>query len=190
MKHHPLHLDLKRFTLQISLTGFALMVGYLTLFWESGQDVLPRDPATNPVDFYAEQLRGEHFDPQGQLQQTLTADRLTHYRTSNEALLIEPRFMSRGSDGRQWRSEAREATLIGEESVQLRREVVINEQDGSARLTTERLTWYPPGQRVETDAAVTLTQTGHTQRGIGLRADLAKQRSELLHQVEGIHELP
>ncbi len=184
-----LHLDYKRFTLQIGLAGFALMVGYLTLFWESSQTTLLRDAQTNPVDFYAEQLDGRRFGVDGQLQQTLTAERMTHFRDSNEALLIEPRFTSIASDGRRWHSESREATLIGEEQVQLRREVVINEIDGSSRLSTERLNWYPPSQRVDTDAAVTLVQTGHTLHGTGLRADLEKQRSELLHDVEGLHEL-
>ncbi len=184
-----LHLDYKRFTLQIGLAGFALMVGYLTLFWEGSQTVLLRDAQDNPVDFYAERLSGQRFDPQGRLLQTLTAERMTHYRASDEALLIEPRFMSIGSDGRRWHSEAREATLFGEERVLLRRDVLINEIGGAARLTTERLTWYPPGQRVETDAPVRLVDTGHTLRGVGLRADLERQRSELLHRVEGLHEL-
>ncbi len=188
MKHHHLHLDFKRFTLQVSLAGFALMVGYLTLFWESGQPMLPREPDANPIDFYAEQLRGRRYDAQGALQQTLTAERMTHYRASDEAHVSEPRFNSIDSDGRHWHSEAREATLIGDELVQLRREVVIRDIDGATRVTTERLNWYPPGQRIDTDAAVTITDAGHTMRGVGLRADLAKRRSELLHNVRGQHE--
>ena len=189
MKPHHLHLDFKRFTLQIGLAGFGLMVGYLTLFWEGSQTVLPLGSASNPVDFYAEQLDGRHFGLDGKLQQTLIAERMTHYRDSNESLLIEPRVTSIGNDGRRWYGESREATLFGDESVQLRRDVVINEIDGSARLTTERLNWHLPSQRVDTDLPVTLVQTGQTLHGTGLRADLEKERSELLHDVEGLHEL-
>jgi LPS export ABC transporter protein LptC len=187
VKYH-LHLDFKRFTLQIGLTGFALMVGYLTLFWESGQTVLPRATDADLVDFYAENLRGRRFDGAGALQQTLTAEQMVHYRSSDEARLREPRFTSVGADGRRWHSEARAATLVGDDEVRLQREVVIREIDGAARLTTDHLNWYPPGQRVETDAAVTIIETGHTLRGVGLRADLERRHSELLHHVEGLHE--
>jgi LPS export ABC transporter protein LptC len=186
---HPF--SLRRFTLQAGLAGFLLMVGYLTLFWESSQPaVLLRAANANQVDLYAVQPRGSRFNESGQLQQSLRAERLTHYHNSDHSLLQAPRFTSLGDNGEVWHSSAREGTLVGEESVHLRGDAVIVDDIDHSRLRSEKLDWYPPSQRVETDVAVTLTQGGHTIRAIGMRAELDRHRVELLHQVEGTHVLP
>ena len=57
-------------------------------------------------------------------------------------------------------------------------------------LVTERLTVFPRDDRVETDAAVTVTEPGSILRARGLRAELDTRRVELLSEVRIRHEPP
>jgi LPS export ABC transporter protein LptC len=183
-------ISLRRFTLQAGVAGFLLMLGYLTLFWESSQPAqLLRNLTADPVDFYLVEPRGVRFDSRGQPLQTLAAERLTHYQGSDQSLLQMPRFTAAGSRGETWSGTAREGRLIGDQQVQLRGDVVLVDDKDGTRLLSEALDWFPDGERVESDAAVKFTQAGQTTTGIGLRARLDSRRIELLHQVEGIHVL-
>lgn len=183
-------ISLRRFTLQAGVAGFLLMLGYLTLFWESSQPAqLLRSLAADPVDFYLVEPRGVRFDSSGQPQQTLVAERLTHYQGSDQSLLQTPRFSAVSSSGETWHGSAREGRLVGDEQVQLRGDVVLVDDADGTRLRSEALDWFPNAERVESDVAVHFSQTGQTTTGIGLRARLDSRRIELLHQVEATHVL-
>lgn len=185
---HPF--SLRRFTLQAGVAGFLLMVGYLTLFWESSQPaVLLRALGANPVDFYAVQPQGVRFSISGEPQQTFAAERLTHYQLSDHSELNAPSFSAVNSKGETWRGTARTGKLVGDREVQLRGDVLIVDTSGRTQLRSEALDWYPQRQRVESNVRVTLTQPDQTTTGTGLRARLDSRRIELLHQVEGIHVL-
>jgi LPS export ABC transporter protein LptC len=182
---------LHRLTLLAGLAGFAVMVTYVTFYWDSSQPaMLLRAPDPNQVDLYAEQPRGAKFDADGKLVQSFRAERLTHYRLNDHAVLAAPVFQLVTDRGDIWNTTARTATLVGESEVQLRGDVMIADQPRTRRLNTEALQWYPPQQRVESKVAVTLVQQLHTTRAVGMHADLNTDRIELLHQVEGTHVLP
>lgn len=182
---------LPRLTLLAGLAGFAAMVTYVTLYWDSGQPaMLLRAANPNQIDLYVEQPRGAKFDVTGKRVQSFSAERMVHYLQNDHAVLTAPEFELVSSRGDIWNTTARTATLIGDTEVQLRGDVVIVDKPGARRLTTEALQWYPPQQRVESKVAVTLVQRLHTTRAVGMQADLNTDRIELLHQVEGHHAIP
>ena len=182
---------LPRLTLLAGLAGFAAMVTYVTLYWDSGQPaLLLRAPDPNQVDLDVEQPRGAKFSTDGKQVQSFSAERLTHYLLNDHAVLTTPEFRLVTQRGDIWDATSVTATLIGDTEVQLRGNVVIVDQPGSRRLKTEALQWYPPQELVESKVAVTLVQGLHTTKAVGMRADLNTDRIELLHQVEGNHVVP
>lgn len=182
---------LPRLTLLAGLAGFAAMVTYVTLYWDSGQPaMLLRAADPNLVDLYVVEPRGARFDTEGKQVQTFRAERLTHYMMNDHAVLAAPQFQSVSGNGDTWSATSVTATLIGDTEVQMRGNVVIVDQNGARRLNTEALQWYPPQERVESKVAVTLVQRLHTTKAVGMRADLNTDRIELLHQVEGNHVIP
>ena len=182
---------LPRLTLLAGLAGFAAMVTYVTLYWDRGQPaMLLRAQDPNQIDLYVEQPRGAKFDAEGKQVQSFRAERMTHYLQNDHAVLATPSFELVTTRGDTWEATARTATLIGENEVQLRGDVVIKDRGNSRRLNTEALQWYPPQQRVESKVAVTLVQQLNTTKAVGMRADLNTDRVELLRQVEGNHVIP
>lgn len=182
--------SLPRLSLLAGLAGFAAMLGYVTLFWESNQPaVLLRFPEEVAIDFTASQPRSVSFDESGAPARRFSAERLVHFRNGDRSELDRPIFQATTERGTIWHGEADEGTLYGEDEVELRGNVEIEDAAATTRLRTEALRWHNPSQEVTTNVAVVLEKDTHIVRAIGMRADLNRDRVELLQQVEGVHAI-
>jgi lipopolysaccharide export system protein LptC len=183
---------LPRFTLLAGLVGFAVMVTYLVLYWDSNPPtpVLPRAPDPDQIDVYAEQAHGVKFDATGKRVQTFTSPRVTHYPLRGETRLESPVLQMLSAKGKIWDGTARTGILVGDDEIKMRGDVIIHDADRSMQLRTEALDYFPKRNEVTSAVAVLLRKNNDTTRAIGMRADLDQNRIELLHQVEGYHVQP
>lgn len=127
---------------------------------------------------------GESFYAQGPV---LVRDPYTHTIT-----LQEPRLRVPGADGGHWSARAKEGWVSPKgEELRLSKDVVLDgySADGGrlARMETERLSLFPDGNQVRTDAPVTITRPNSILRGRGLDADLDTRRMRLLSEVSLRH---
>jgi lipopolysaccharide export system protein LptC len=98
-----------------------------------------------------------------------------------------PRFHIYTEHGEIWDGTAATATLLGDSEIRLRDNVVIVDEAGTTRLTTEQLNYFPKQQKVDSAVAVLLKRATDTSKSVGMRADLNTNHVELLSRVEGIH---
>lgn len=182
-------INLPRLTLVAGLGGFALMLIYMTLYWDSNPPtlLLPRAPDPNEIDFYAEQASGIRYGADGRWVQTFTAPRVTHYPQTGKTVMTTPALQFRSDKGEIWNGTATEGVLIGDDEIHMLGAVVIHDRLRTTELLTEKLFYFPERQEVTSDVVVDLRNQNNTTRAIGVRADLNRKRIELLHQVEGRH---
>lgn len=168
------------------------IVGYLGLYWDSNPpaSLLPYRSDQDRVDLYAEQVHGIKYDETGKVVQTLHAETMRHFMPSNQSKLVTPVLESVGKDGKIWDTTSVDGTLIGDDEVLLQGNVLIRDRERTMQLRTETLRYFPDRGEAATDIAVTLRKLNDITRAIGMRADLNRNRVELLHQVESIHVQP
>jgi LPS export ABC transporter protein LptC len=185
-------IDWSKLTLLAGASASLAMVGYLGLYWDSNPpaSLLPYRADQERVDLYAEQVRGTKYDETGRVVQTLQSVSMKHYIPSNQTRLTTPIVESTGRDGKIWDTNAVQGTLIGDDEIQLQGDVTIRDRDRTMQLRTETLRYFPDRGEAATEVAVTLRKQNDTTQAIGMRADLNRNRVELLHQVESIHVQP
>lgn len=168
------------------------MVGYLGLYWDSNPpaSLLPYRADQDRVDLYADQVHGVKYNETGKRVQTLRAVSMTHYSPSNHTRMVSPVVESVGKDDKIWDTTAVEGTLIGDDEILLHGTVTIRDRDRTMQFRSETLRYFPERGEATTDVAVTLRKQNDLTRAIGMRADLNRNRVELLHQVESIHVQP
>lgn len=176
-----------------SALGFVGLVFYLSEYWISGQppSLLPAAPSTEPaIALYLVQPRSVSYDEQGQVSHRFRAESMHQLEGTDLSLATQPVFIGYRSDGERWtaRSKQGEIRQHGNE-VTLVDQVVIDNISGDHSLHTTRLILYPQLKYAETDVAVHLMAPGSVTDGIGLRADLAADRVELLTNVRGRHDV-
>jgi LPS export ABC transporter protein LptC len=115
---------------------------------------------------------------------------MQHFQPSNHTKLTTPVVESTGRDGNIWDTTAIEGTLIGDDEILLQGAVTVRDRNRTMQLRTETLRYFPDRGEATTEMAVTLNKTNDITRAIGMRADLNRNRVELLHQVESIHVQP
>lgn len=185
------HDSLPRLGLMAGLAGVAVMMGYVTLFWESSQPAtLLRTLDGVAVDFSMQAPRSIEYDNTGRPVRIYSADELVHYRAGDRSELAQPVFEVIGDDGTVWRSNSREGTLVGADQLNLRGSVVVADATETTQLHTEALQWDAAGRQLTSTVAVRLIRHTHRVDGIGLRADLARDRIEVVKQVQAIHVIP
>jgi len=184
-------LSLSRMSVLAGLAGCFVIVSYLTLYWDTNPPaslLTSNDP--NQVDFYAEQTYGIKFDENGKHTQTFRSPRVTRYTMSGETVMTTPELQLLTRDGDRWNGVAHEGTLVGDNEVELRGNVVITNPDQAIQLKTEQLRYLTDRQEVTSDVAVIVHKGSDTTQAIGARADLNRNRIELLHRVEGNYVQP
>lgn len=174
-----------------SAISFAGLLLYLSEYWEGGQvpSLFTDSDVTHRVDLYLINPRGLSYDEQGQVSYRFRAEYLQQLQGVDLALATRPVFTGYRRQGDEWtaRSERGEIRQTGEDVTLIDNVVIDNANDGASLLTTE-LQLFPQRKYARTDAAVHLTGPGSVTDGVGLRADLAMDRIELLAQVRGRHE--
>lgn len=179
-------------TLLAGLGGCLVMVTYVMLYWDSNPpaSLLSYQADSDRIDMYAEQVYGTKFDETGKQVQTLRSVAMQHYLNSNRTLLTTPVVTTTSKQGEIWDTTATQGTLIGDDEILLQGAVVISDRDRTMQLHTETLRYVPSRSEASTEVAVQLRKINDTTRAIGMRADLNRNRIELLHQVESTHVQP
>lgn len=180
---------LPKLTVFAGLSVLAALATYWTVFGSdnAASRLLSRIEPSDRIDLYVEQPRGVKFDDQGRRVQTFEAAHLSHFLTSNHSDMTLPRFHIYTERGEIWDGTAATATLLGDSEIRLRDNVVIVDQPGTTRLTTEQLNYFPKQQKVDSAVAVLVKRATDTSKSVGIHADLNTNRVELLSRVEGIH---
>ena len=183
--------DWPRIMLLAGLAGVALMVLYLTLYWDSNPPMsLLANSDKNRIDLYAEQVHGVKYDGDGKLVQTLWAQKLEHFPARNESVLTAPVLQSLSDDGKLWNTTADTGTLIGDDEIRLQTNVVIVDREKTMRFESEKLNYFSDKQEATTDVAVKLRRMADVTTAIGMRANLNTNRIELLRNVDSHYAAP
>lgn len=167
----------------------AALVMYLTVFGgdSAATRLLNTIEPSDRMDLYVEQPRGVKFNDKGRRVQTFEATHLAHFQTSNHSDMTAPHFHIYTERGEVWDGTSATAILLGDSEIRLRDNVVIVDQAGTTRLTSEQLNYFPKQQKVDSAVPVLVKRAADTSKSVGMRADLNTNRVELLSRVEGIH---
>lgn len=182
---------MKRLQLFITLTLSALLIGFLG-FYEPGeqQPVTEAQMPERQVDSYMVNALSRQYDSQGQLEQRLLADRVTHYADSEHSLLANPDMLIYRQQQSPLHIQAEEGEVSADrEQIWLRRNVVLTEQQPEAMtLLTEFLRVELDRDYAETDLPVRLNYPQGRKDAVGMQAYLAEDRVLLLDEVRSYHE--
>jgi lipopolysaccharide export system protein LptC len=182
----PVRLDLRAALL------VALLVAVSALsFWfriSSRHATPPLAAAARLPDYYLEGMERRELDGTGRVRSVLRTERLEHFSDDDSATLVRPSLEIYNDDGWSWLVQAESGWSNGAGTeVMLHGQVDIRQRDaaGSVRLhvATSELHVLPQAQFAETDRAATIREPRSVATGVGLRANLAENRVELLTQV-------
>lgn len=183
--------SLPRMSLLAGLAGVAAMLGYVTLFWDNTQPAaLLRGADAVAIDFRALEPRGVTYGEDGFPRRSFSAAELVHYRLGDYSEFSSPVFEIVASDNTVWHSNSLRGSLDRDDVLELSGNVLVADAGRTTQLQTEALRWDERNQQASSDLPVLLIHQTHTIRAVGMRADLASDRVELLNQVEGLHVIP
>jgi lipopolysaccharide export system protein LptC len=187
---------------KLSLPLF-LVISTVLLLWligkanrdDGGADNGPALPTGQDYDYYLSSVQSTRFGPTGQTVYHLVATRVTHYPDTDLAIMEAPRLTYFEASRAPWTVTAVEGRLSpdagrNEERLDLVGDVVLRQAGASGtvvEMQTAALTIFPVSEEALTDAAVTLLATGTRLESIGLHAELASEKIELLNAVKGYH---
>jgi len=142
------------------------------------------------VDFFAENIALTGFDALGRAHYRLFADRMTHFGSSDDVDLENPRLLSLRPDQPQVQATALHAHAINNaQTVQMRGKVVITRaasaDRAAMRMQTDELTVLPDEDRFWTDAPVRLESDGSVISARGMDFDNIARHVELHSEVIG-----
>jgi lipopolysaccharide export system protein LptC len=186
-----MHVDRRVVVLSILLVVAALS------WWWSLEGEMPRmgarAPSTERSDYSFSGLVVSEMSPQGELVDTLSADRLVHYPDRESSLLDNPRLVFYNGPVRAWDVVARSGTVLeADRSVVFDGDVTVayaGEAPGQGfELYTDQLHVWPDARRAETDKAVRIVQPAAVIESVGLQAQLDSRTFTLLSQVRGTYE--
>lgn len=176
---------------------FFVALGAVT-FW-IWQQLDEDDPRSAPArahepDYYIKDMVRNTLDASGALQSVLYADLVTHYPDDDSTELSRPRIEIYNNNAEPWYVIAESGWVSsGNEIVLLHGDVEIwREDDDGAReleVITSELRVLPKEQYAETDDPATITSATTVTNTIGMRANFAHDRLELLKRVSTRHEI-
>ncbi|WP_043317436.1 LPS export ABC transporter periplasmic protein LptC [Microbulbifer sp. HZ11] len=145
------------------------------------------------ADLIIRDARTRHYSIDGDLAYEVDAKRITFFQFArrDRADLTEPRMMFYQGDDTKWRTESRTGVAYDNgQKVVLEGDVSVMElpQPGIT-LRTPKIVIKPREEFAETDKVVTITDGPNLTTGKGLRADLKKDKVEILSDVESRYEI-
>lgn len=151
-------------------------------------------PRAHEPDYYIEDMVRNTLDASGALQSVLYAELVTHYPDDDSTELLRPRIEIYNNNADPWYVVAESGWVSsGNEIVLLHGEVEIwREDDNGVReieVITSELRVLPKEQYAETDNPATITSATTVTNTIGMRANFAHDRLELLNNVRTRHEI-
>lgn len=176
---------------QLGLIGVAAL-SVLLASWLRNE----RGAATEPLvlnagpDYYMTDFVLYVSDAQGRPAYRLQAERFAHLAADDTGELVKPEFTLQQPAGPPWVMRAAdgwigpqgaELYLIGGVTMARTR----SEDEPAIRITTEDLRVRPKDRVASTDLTVVATSGPHRLQGVGMFADLARERMQLLADVTG-----
>jgi len=146
--------------------------------------------AAHVPDYFLRDFTATTMNPQGKPEQRLTAQLMEHYGNDNSMDLTAPHLTLFQSSGPPWLVVAARGRIIdGGKEVVLSGGVRMDHdaQGTTMTLTTDHLLLRPKQRYAETDAAVTVTTPQGRVDAVGMQADMATQRLQLLSKVRGTY---
>lgn len=147
----------------------------------------PQRMARQDNEIHAVEMRV--YDDHGKPNLVLISPRITSPRNSNEYLIETPVFDVVSAEGARWNGSSRNGRLdVASDRLWLQDEVVLkgNKPDRDpVTIRSERIEFDIEKRLASSDEAVEIVGTGSEISGVGLRADLKKDRFLLRSQVEG-----
>lgn len=145
-------------------------------------------------DYYIEHMVRRSMGETGELSNLITADLVVHYPDDDSTELTQPRMEIYNDAQRPWHVIAERGWVSsGNEVILLRGEVEIwrlgQGGDRELELFTSELRVLPKEQYAETDNPATIKSRTTTTTAIGMRANFAHDRLELLQRVRSRHEV-
>lgn len=129
------------------------------------------------------------YDDFGKPNLVLVSPRISSPRRSDEYLIQTPVFDVASTEGSRWKGESKFGRLdVAKDQLWLQEQVVLvgtRPKREPVTIRSERIDFALDEKLASSDEAVEIVSTGSEIRGVGLRADLDKDRFVLLKQVEG-----
>lgn len=172
-------------------------LGALTFWiWQrlEEDDVRSVPTRAHEPDYYIEDMVRNTLDDTGALQSVLYADLLTHYPDDDSTELSRPRMEIYNNNSEPWYVIAETGWVSsGSDVVLLHGDVEIwredDDGDRNFEIITSELRVLPKEQYAETDDPATITSASTVTNTIGMRANFAHDRLELLNQVRSRYEV-
>jgi len=145
------------------------------------------------IDAYMDQVEILTMDENGNPKHHLITPKITHYK-NNSADFIEPHVIVHLENQKPWHISADKGhAKSGIDIITLSGNVTIIQKKSSenpdTKIVTSSLTIYPKKQIAITKQKVTLNQPGVIIKSVGLKADLAKGKVELLSKAKAEYKL-
>jgi LPS export ABC transporter protein LptC len=165
------------------------LVSYGLLRWFAPPEAAPAPERTAREDNAIRAVEMRIYDDAGKPNLVLISPRITSPRRSDEYLIELPVFDVVSADGARWNGQSQVGRLdVSRDVLWLEQQVVLKgnkaERD-PLTIRSERIEFDIDERLASSDEAVEIVGTGSEIRGVGLRADLKKDRFLLRSQVEG-----
>ncbi|WP_419812644.1 LPS export ABC transporter periplasmic protein LptC [Bacterioplanoides sp.] len=149
---------------------------------------------TAEADYYGEILFNRRFNEQGALEQSFSAQRSTHFPTTQDTVFDGPVIHIQDEDGSYWQVQAQLGTMNDQDDLlRLRQDVEIRplKRHSSATdevvINTSSLDYLTKQQVAQTTEPVTIVNPQTQITATGMRMDLKTQRMELHSEVTTHH---
>jgi lipopolysaccharide export system protein LptC len=180
------------------LTAIAVVLLGVGSFWllqrlETEQRLAPTRHIHEP-DYFIDDMTRVTRGAQGELRNVLRSPHVLHFPDDDSTELASPHLEIYNGAAEPWHVVAERGWVSsGSEVVLLHGEVEIWRLDAAGRrvyhVLTSELRVLPKEQYAESDRATTITGPSTVTRAIGMRANFAHDRLELLKRVKSRHEV-
>lgn len=172
----------------ISSIALVLLIGFLWVYID--KDTTPslvKVKSSKEPDFFMRNMRTLNYDQTGQLEQTLTANKLDSYSKGKRSNLQNPAIdLYHQQTEPTWQITAKSGIVRNQGNrVDLNKNVVIHNTDNSYQLNTEALTVYPEKNIAENNKLTTILSPQGTTTAQGIKTDLNQEHTILKNNVTG-----
>ena len=180
------------------ITAIVTLVLGIFSFWLwqnlDEEEVALRQPDPHELDYYIEEMTRTTTGIEGELKNILRADLVEHFPDDDSTELASPHLEIYNGQVEPWHVVAERGWVSsGNDVVLLHGEVEIwrlgDEGQRIYQVITSELRVLPKEQYAETDNPTTIIGPSTVTHAIGMRANFAHDRLELLERVRSTHEV-
>lgn len=168
-------------------------------FFESNKNspILTKEVLRHDPDYFLENFTATTMDMEGQLSYKVIAVHLEHYPDDNSMKLQQPVFSFYENNIERWTASANEALIFQEtQKIYLTGNVIMNqfpkqkEKTTPIQLTSNQLTIEAKAKIAHTKSKIKLIQGNNQIEGVGMRADMNKNKIEFMSKTRSIYVSP